>query len=65
MTTRALRRHHTERLKRKRAGYFFGKAGVKVFHTPALCSCPMCGNPRKWFGERTIQERRLFQDLLL
>lgn len=24
----------------------------------ALCSCPMCGNPRKWFGQRTVQERR-------
>ena len=22
------------------------------------CSCPMCGNPRKWFGEKTLQEVR-------
>ena len=22
------------------------------------CSCPMCGNPRRHFGERTLQERR-------
>ena len=22
------------------------------------CSGPRCGNPRKWFGERTVQERR-------
>jgi hypothetical protein len=22
------------------------------------CSCWMCGNPRKYLGERTIQERR-------
>ena len=22
------------------------------------CSCRMCGNPRKWYGERTLQERR-------
>ncbi len=24
-------------------------------------SCPMCGNPRKVWGERTIQERRFMQ----
>lgn len=24
----------------------------------AECSCYMCGNPRKWFGDKTIQERR-------
>lgn len=24
--------------------------------TPVPCSCPMCGNPRKYFGQRTIQE---------
>ena len=22
------------------------------------CSCPMCGNPRRHFGELTIQERK-------
>jgi hypothetical protein len=26
------------------------------------CSCWMCGNPRKWDGERTIQERRRLMD---
>lgn len=25
-------------------------------------NCVMCGNPRKFFGEKTIQEQRLFQD---
>nr|WP_322261277.1 hypothetical protein [Brucella pseudintermedia] len=24
----------------------------------AVCSCAMCGNPRRYFGEKTIQERR-------
>ena len=24
----------------------------------AACSCAMCGNPRKWLGEPTMQERR-------
>ena len=26
-------------------------------------NCVMCGNPRKFFGEPTVQEKRLFQDL--
>jgi hypothetical protein len=26
-------------------------------------SCAMCGNPRKFFGERTVQEKRQLQDL--
>jgi hypothetical protein len=25
-------------------------------HTPKLCSCWMCGNPRRFLGERTRQE---------
>jgi hypothetical protein len=27
-------------------------------------NCVMCGNPRKFFGERTIQERRFDQDVV-
>ncbi len=26
--------------------------------TPHPCSGPCCGNPRRWFGEETMQERR-------
>ena len=26
-------------------------------------NCAMCGNPRKFFNEPTLQERRLFQDV--
>jgi hypothetical protein len=26
-------------------------------------NCVMCGNPRKFFGERTVQEKRMLQDL--
>ena len=26
-------------------------------------NCVMCGNPRKFFGERTTQEQRLLQDI--
>ena len=28
--------------------------------TTTDCSCPMCGNPRRHFGEVTIQERRVY-----
>jgi hypothetical protein len=27
-------------------------------------NCVMCGNPRRMWGERTMQEQRLFQDKL-
>lgn len=26
--------------------------------TPKRCSCEQCGNPRTYFGDRTLQERR-------
>lgn len=29
-----------------------------IAHTPHCCSGPCCGNPRRWFGEMTMQERR-------
>lgn len=61
----SIRRHHRDRLKHKRAGHFGGNAGSsartlgKVASTAAPCSCVICGNPRKFFGELTMQERRL------
>jgi len=65
---RAQRIHDATRLKTKRSKNTHvqrtEKSVGKALHTPAMCSCPMCGNPRKYFGERTIQERRMFQDLL-
>lgn len=55
------RRHHRERLKKSRATYWGGVSACRtpgrVIDTPAVCSCWMCGNPRKYSGERTIQER--------
>lgn len=27
--------------------------------TPQLCSCYMCGNPRKHWNEKTMQEKRM------
>jgi hypothetical protein len=31
---------------------------IKEAEYLAACSCWMCGNPRRFTGERTIQERR-------
>lgn len=66
------RRHHRERMIAKR------KKQVKELHqghyrhenylsktSPFTCgdsNCAMCGNPRKFFGEKTIQERRNLQE---
>lgn len=70
---RALRRHHARRLKAVRRTYWgHGRPGCSGFdwtprqlglvvNTPQICSCWVCGNPRRWFGERSMQERRLFQ----
>ena len=27
-------------------------------HTPCGCSCSMCGNPRKYFNDDTMQEKK-------
>lgn len=64
---RAVRRHHVLRLQHTRRHYFraswltnTGKQNSIIVQYPAQCSCPMCGNPRKWLNERTIHE---LQDL--
>lgn len=35
-----------------------------VVNTRQMCSGCCCGNSRKWFGERTIQEQRRYQEPL-
>lgn len=74
-TGRALRRHHAARLKRRQckrnAGWLCGlsdefkrkKTGI-LLHTPKVCSCFMCGNPRKYLGEPTLQEESANQQAL-
>jgi hypothetical protein len=32
--------------------------GIRA-HSPAICSCLVCGNPRKHWKQRTIQELRI------
>jgi len=66
---RALRRHHLARIKHRwhaavASRSMAGKpadavrvAGLRAA-TGTPCSCWMCGNPRKYFGEASLQERR-------
>lgn len=62
---RGIRRHHLQRLKKARAfDHAIGASrqddlGVLGRHvnTPAKCSCWMCGNPRRYFDEKSRQER--------
>ena len=63
---RALRRHHVNRLKQKRRIHWGRVLHTdeelgKAVGTPKPCSCFMCGNPRKYYGEKTVQERRFEQ----
>lgn len=65
---RSVRRHHAGRLKKSRHHHWGrdisseAKRLGQVVDTPTPCSCYMCGNPRKYFNEKTVQECRLFQD---
>jgi len=74
MSGRAERRHHIERLKKKRRYYWYGynlngkpmdkdkrRLGM-VVDTPTPCSCHMCGNPRKYWKEKTLQEKKAEQE---
>jgi len=68
---RGTRRHHRERLMKNRKNYyggvsncFFGKRTkeeeIRLLNiwarTAQVCSCYMCGNPRKHWNQVTIQE---------
>ena len=65
MQSRALRRHHEHRIKQRVRDYYGGYAHHrprsigKLAHARQLCSCVMCGNPRRHLGEATMQERRV------
>ncbi len=51
-----LRRHHNQRLKKKRHAYgcllyaYSDRWAGRYFQTPCVCSCRMCGNQRKHHG---------------
>lgn len=68
-TNRASRRQATATVKAKRSKSYWGRQGARpgervltprqagmATNTAAPCSCHMCGNARKWFGERTLKE---------
>jgi hypothetical protein len=61
--SRALKFHHRDRLKRNRRFYLGidmlseSKYLSMVVNTPAPCSCPMCGNNRRYEG-KSINEKR-------
>lgn len=66
---RALRRHHYTRIRNKRIKQnYWGRdftlnarhLGVCI-NTPAICSCTMCGNPRRVWGFKTLQETKVDQ----
>lgn len=68
----AIRRHHYKRLQKKRRRYWWVWDGTDPFDhtlkqsgmvvaTPAPCGRACCENPRKYFNEKSIQERRSFQ----
>lgn len=39
-------------------GLHDGKFAKRLIKTRVPCSCPMCGNPRRHFGQVTRQERQ-------
>ena len=57
-----LKRHHRSRLKRNRKYHFERDLSDKhlsmAINTPRPCSCVMCGNPRRYFGKKTLNELR-------
>jgi hypothetical protein len=64
MRSRGIRRHHEQRIKSRVRRYYGGLAVDdpryigKIAHARRLCSCWMCGNPRRHWGQATIQELR-------
>jgi hypothetical protein len=62
--SRSWRRAQAERMKRRVRDYHSGYARGgprqlgRVARTRQACSCWMCGNPRRFTGELTLQERR-------
>ena len=70
----SLRRHHEESIKANRVGHVniysnpqecvnkpTAKQIGKVACTAKNCSCYMCGNPRKFFNEPTLEEKSFLE----
>lgn len=73
MRTLAFRRHQESKrkawvkrtLKHNWAGSLTPTRIGVLAHSPALCSCYGCGNPRKYSGEGKISEIRLLESMKL
>jgi len=67
MRSRAIRRHHEQRIKTRVRNYYSGMAvgsprhTGRIAHARRLCSCWKCGNPRRYWREVTVQEMRAEQ----
>lgn len=59
---RALRRNQKAKVKAKARRIYPHDRAAKAADYLAVCSCWMCGNPRKWYGEPTLQERKAWLD---
>lgn len=64
MRTRAFRRSQEQKKKQWVREHFHNywlnglddaKVGIRA-HTPHICSCYICGNPRKHWKQKTLQE---------
>jgi len=67
------RMHQRERMRQKlskRLQWVFGarpdmleREVSRELNHGKRCSCSMCGNPRKWYKEKTIQEKKADEGL--
>lgn len=59
MSKRALRRHHLNRMKAKARSVLPDTPNAERFANHLKrCSCHMCGNPRKIWKTKTLQETK-------
>jgi hypothetical protein len=56
--SRARRRHATARMKRRAKEIYPHMTPGKAADHLAMCSCAGCGNPRRFYGEETISEKK-------
>lgn len=57
MFSRAYRRFHKFRMRRK-AKKLYPYSDCHYEDNLTVCSCYMCGNPRKYWKEETLQEKK-------
>lgn len=55
----ALQKHRARRARYARRIGLGDKTKLTKAKDRVQCSCPMCGNPRRWWGEKPISELRL------